>query len=143
MRAYTTFDRREHPRLKPVAGASVMVDDRSYQLSDCSEGGLLCVDYYGPHRAGDVVEMLVIAAQEDTPQQSFRLRAEVMRYDEGQRSLAVKFRLPDDERGNTFRHFIREYLTDGSVKEDMRKPGTKRARPSGREAARAESVSAA
>lgn len=121
MRAYTTFERREHTRLKAIAGASVMLDERSYLMSDCSEGGLLCVDYYGPRRVGDVVEMRLIAAKEDSPQQTFRLQAEVMRYDDGQRTLAVKFRLPDDERGDRFRSFIREYMTDGAALEGGRK----------------------
>ncbi|MEM1398657.1 MAG: PilZ domain-containing protein [Pseudomonadota bacterium] len=120
MRAYTSFERREHPRLRAIAGASVMLDGRSYLMSDCSEGGLLCVDYYGPRRLGDIVEMRLIAAKEDTPQQSFRLRAEVVRYDEDTRCLAVKFRLPDDQRGDTFRTFIREQLTDGQPVDDRR-----------------------
>jgi len=118
MRAYTSFERREHPRLRAIAGASVMMDQRSYLMSDCSEGGLLCVDYYGPRRVGDIVEMRLIAAGEDTPQQSFRLRAEIVRYDEDTRCLAVKFRLPEDERGDAFRHFIREQLTSGETLDD-------------------------
>lgn len=111
MRAYTSFERREHPRLRAIAGASVQLDGRSYLMSDCSEGGLLCVDYYGPRKVGDIVEMRLIAAREDQPQQSFRLQAEIVRYDESNRSLAVKFKLPDDERGENFRTFIREYIT--------------------------------
>jgi len=111
MRAYTSFERREHPRLRAIAGASVQLDGRSYLMSDCSEGGLLCVDYYGPRRVGDIVEMRLIAAREDEPQQSFRLQAEIVRYDEQNRSLAVQFKLPNDQRGETFRSFIRDYLT--------------------------------
>lgn len=111
MRAYTSFERREHPRLRAIAGASVQLDGRSYLMSDCSEGGLLCVDYYGPRRVGDIVEMRLIAAREDEPQRSFRLQAEIVRYDEQNRSLAVQFKLPADQRGETFRTFIREHLT--------------------------------
>lgn len=113
MRAYTSFERREHPRLRAIAGASVLLDGRSYQMADCSEGGLLCVDYYGPRKVGDIIEMRLIAAREDHPQQSFRLQAEIVRYDEDNRSLAVKFKLPEDQRGETFRAFIREYITTG------------------------------